>query len=193
MKNLKQLTVFAFTALVAFSACKKEKNDIIEEPHVHEEELITTVRLIVTNSSGFNQTFNYKVDNGIGSANPATPVIDDVVLSANNTYNVEVQVWNEAETPAEDVTEEVKEESLEHLFLFQSTPTSGAGSIVFSNGNKDGNGDPLNQTITFTTGDAGSGSLTVTLKHEPTDKNATDPASAGGETDAQAIFPVTLN
>lgn len=193
MKNLKQITVIAFTALIAFSACKKEKNDIIEEPHSHEEELITTVRLIVTNSSGFNKTFNYKVDNGIGSANPTTPVIDDIVLSANTHYDVVVEVWNESETPAEDVTEEVKEESHHHLFLYQSTPASGAGSIHFHDGNKDDEGAPFNQTIGFHTRDAGSGSLTVTLKHEPTDKNATDPASAGGETDAQAIFPVTLN
>lgn len=188
---MKQLSVLAFTALIAFSACKKEKNDvIIEEPHSHEEELITTVRLVVTNSSGFNKTFNYKIDNGFNSAEPATPLIDEVMLSPNTHYDVAVQVWNESETPVEDVTEEVKEESHHHLFLFESAPATGAGSIEFENGSKDDEGQPFNQMIGFHTGDAGHGSLTVTLKHEPTDKSASTPAAAGGETDAQAIFPV---
>lgn len=191
MKKMKQLTVLAFTALIAFSACKKEENDIlIEEPHSHEEELITTVRLVITNSSGFNKTFNYKIDNGFNSANPAMPVIDEVMLSPDTHYDVEVQVWNESETPVEDVTEEVKEESHHHLFLFESNPATGAGSIEFENGNKDDEGQPFNQKIGFHTGTAGHGNLTVTLKHEPTNKAASTPGEAGGETDAQAIFPV---
>ena len=78
------------------------------------------------------------------------------------------------------------------MFFLESDPASGAGSISVSNGNKDSNGDAFNQTIDFTTGDAGTGQLTVTLKHEPTDKAATNPTDAGGETDAQAIFPVIV-
>lgn len=192
MKYINQIMMAALVSTILFTACKKDKNPIIENPTVHEEELITTVRLVITNSSGFNKTFNYKVDNGIGSANPATPVIDDVILSANTNYNVEVQVWNESETPAENITEEVKSESDEHLFLFQSTPSSGNGSVTFSNGSQDGSGKPFNQTIEFSTNNAGNGSLTVTLKHQPTNKDAATPDAAGGETDAQAIFPVVL-
>lgn len=190
MKYFSITLISAFIFLLA--SCDKKKDEVIEEPHVHEEELITTIQLVVTNSNGFNETFNYKVDNGIGSSNPSTPVIDDVVLGAGTTYNVEIKVLNESETPAEDVTEEVIEESADHLFLLQSSPETGAGSISFSAGSLDANGDAFNQTISFTSGDAGSGQLTVTLKHEPTDKSATIPTDAGGETDAQAIFPVTI-
>lgn len=193
MKYTKQLMMIALVSTVLFTACKKENNTIVEDPHVHEEELITTVRLIVTNSSGFNKTFNYKIDNGIGSANPGTPEIDKVMLSANTHYDVEVQVWNESEDPAEDITEEVKEESHHHLFLYQSDPATGAGSIDFHGGNMDDEGQPFNQTIGFHTGDAGHGNLTVTLKHEPTNKAATTPDAAGGETDAQVVFPVQID
>ncbi|MCB0699532.1 MAG: type 1 periplasmic binding fold superfamily protein [Chitinophagales bacterium] len=192
MKYINQIAMTFLVSTVLFTACKKDNNTILENPTVNEEELITTLRLVVTNSSGFNKTFNYKVDNGIGNANPSTPVIDNVVLSANTMYNVEVQVWNESVTPAEDITEEVKSESDAHLFLFASAPTSGAGAITFNNGSKDAVGKPFNQTIECSTGGAGTGSLTVTLKHQPTDKNATTPDAAGGETDAQAVFPVTL-
>ena len=192
MKNFIRLA-FVFTlSAISFVACKKDKDPIITNPAPVEQEVITTLRLVVTNSAGFNKTFNYKVSNGFNSTTPATPVIDDVVLSPNTTYNVSVEVWNEEETPAEDVTEEVKEENKEHLFVLESNPTSGAGSIAFSNGSKDDDGAPLNQTIDFTTDAAGNGTLTVTLKHEPTDKNATTADAVGGETDAKAIFPTVI-
>lgn len=192
MKYTKQLLMTALVSTVLFTACKKENDSIIEDPHVHEEELITTVRLVVTNSSGFNKTFNYKVDNGFNSSEPATPAIDEIELEHDTHYDVDVQVWNESESPAENITEEVKEESHHHLFLFESTPAMGAGSIIFEDGNKDDEGLPFNQTISFHTGGQGNGTVTVTLKHEPTDKTATTPAAAGGETDAQAVFPVVL-
>ncbi len=192
MKKLIQLATALLLTITVISSCKKDDNPIVTTPEPVELEVITTVRLVVTNSTGFNKTFNYKVDNGFNSTTPGTPVIDNVTLAPNTTYNVSVQVWNEAESPAEDVTEEVKEENKEHLFVLESTPNSGAGSIAFSNGSKDDDGAPLNQTIDFTTDAAGNGSLTVTLKHEPTDKNATTADAAGGETDAKAIFPVVI-
>lgn len=193
MKNIIKLATALLLTITVISSCKKDDDPIVTNPAPVEQEIITTVRLVVTNGAGFNKTFNYKVDNGFNNATPATPVIDDVVLAPNTTYNVSVQVWNESESPAEDVTEEVKTENKEHLFVLESTPATGAGSIALSNGSKDDDGNPLNQTIDFTTGAAGNGTLTVTLKHEPTNKSATTAAAAGGETDAQAIFPVKLN
>ncbi len=189
MKRIQQIAIAALTATTIFTACKKEE---LPTPQPVEQELITTVRLIVTNNSGFNKTFNYKVDNGFGSAAQGNVQVDDVVLAPGTDYDVEVQVWDESKNPAENITEEVIAESHHHLFIFQSNPATGAGSISFSNGSKDDENEPLNQKITFTTGAAGNSSLTVTLKHEPTNKNAATPDEAGGETDAQAIFPVKL-
>ncbi len=189
MKRIQQIAIAVLTATTIFTACKKEE---ITTPAPVEQELITTVRLIVTNASGFNQTFNYKVDNGFGSSAQGNVHIDDIVLSPATDYNVEVQVWDESKSPAENITEEVVAESHHHLFVFQSNPSTGAGAISFSNGSKDDEGEPLNQKLQFTTGTAGTGALTVTLKHEPTNKNAATPDEAGGETDAQAIFPVKL-
>lgn len=189
MKRIQQLTFLALVASTIFTACKKEE---LPTPEPVEQELITTVRLIVTNSSGFNKTFNYKVDNGFGSSTQGNIEIDDVVLAPGTNYDVEVQVWDESKKPAENITEEVIAESHHHLFIFQSNPVTGAGAISFNNGSKDDEGEPLNQKGQITTGAAGSGSLTVTLKHEPTNKNATTPGEAGGETDAQATFPVKL-
>jgi len=175
----------AFTA--AFSACKKKTT-----PTPVEQELITTVKLIVTNGAGFAQTFIYKVENGFGSTTAGTIQIDTIKLAPNTTYSVTTELYNEKESPAENITEEVLDEMDEHLFLYQSMPASGAGSITFSNGSKDGNNLPFNQTITFVTGNAGTGSLQVDLIHEPTNKSGITPDLSGGETDAQAIYPVRI-
>jgi hypothetical protein len=170
MKNIQKIALGLLASTVIFAACKKDS--IVANPKPVEQELITTVRLVVKNETlGFSKTFNYKVDNGFNSSDPGGRVIDNVVLAANTTYKVEVFVLDESKTPAEDITNEVKEESHHHLFVFESKPTSGAGSIGFKNGSKDEDGHNFNQSIEFITGETGSGAITVTLKHEPTDKN----------------------
>ncbi len=186
--NVKSI-VITIAVTIFFSACKKDK---VETPAPVEQELITTLKLIVTNNEGFNKTFTYKIENGFGSTSQGSIVKDDVVLDAGKTYDVEVQLLNEKKSPAEDVTEEVKEENTAHLFLYESTPVSGSGSLTFSEGNKDNNGSPFNQKIKCAAGGAGNGSLTVTLKHEPANKAASKPDDAGGETDVEAVFTVKL-
>ena len=60
----------------------------------------------------------------------------------------------------------------------------------------DSNGKPLGISHTLSTDHFGSGTLTVILIHEP-DKSAAgvangDPTNAGGETDVQAEFEITV-
>lgn len=187
--NMMKYALIAAIATVFFIACKKDE---VITPTPVEQELITTLRLTVTNNEGFNKTFIYKVENGFGSTTQGIVTKDDIVLASDKQYDVEVQLLNEKKTPAEDITEEVKAESNDHLFLFQSVPAAGSGSITFSEGNKDGNGNAFNQKIKFKAGGAGTGAVTITLKHEPTDKAAATPDAAGGETDVEAVFNVKL-
>lgn len=185
-QTIKIAVIFLAFAL-AFTACNKKTT-----PKPVEQELITTVKLLVTNGAGFAQTYNYKVENGIGSTTTGTIQIDTIKLAPNTTYSVTTELYNEKVSPAENITEEVLDEKNTHLFLYQSVPVSGAGSITFSNGSKDGNNLPFNQTITFVTGSAGEGSMQMNLIHEPTNKNGATPGLSGGETDAQAIYPVKI-
>lgn len=189
MKKVQQLATIFLGASLAFTACKKPE---VNNPTPVEQELITTVKLIVKNNAGFNKTFSYKVDNGFSSGTQGNVAIDDVVLSPETEYDVTVEVWDESKTPAENITEEVIAESHHHLFVFESNPATGAGSLSFSNGSLDDEGHPFNQSIHIKTGALGTGSLTVTLKHEPTNKEAATAAQTGGETDAEAVFPVKL-
>ena len=95
---------------------------------------------------------------------------------------------NETESPAEDITEEVEEEDEEHQFIFVA---SGAISgVTYSD--QDGDGNPVGLSFELSTGDAGSGSLQITLRHEPTKPNDGTLAGAGGETDIAQTFNLTV-
>lgn len=187
----KTINIVIAASIIFLSACDKDKNKV-ENPQPVEQELITTIRLHITGENSFDKTFSYKVENGFGTTSQGNISVDTLVLPAGKNYSVDVKVLNEKTTPAEDITTEVIEEKNEHLFLFQSQPATGAGAITFSDGSKDENGLPFNQSVVFHSATAGSGKLVVTLKHQPTDKNAPLPENAGGETDAEATFPVRL-
>lgn len=187
-KNILFGSTIIAAASILFTACNKEK----DPPVPVEQELITTLKLNVTSAGGFSESFIYKIENGFGNTTQGTVIIDTIALAPNTTYDVAMEVLNEKEDPAEDITEEILEENEAHLFLFISSPATGSGSITASEGSKDDSGKPFNQTVKFTTGSAGSGSLAVYLMHQPTDKSGTTPATSGGETDIEAAFPVRL-
>lgn len=187
--NIIKYSAIAAIATLSLTACHKDK---VATPTPVEQELITTVKLVITDGSGFNKTFVYKVENGFGSTTQGTITKDSVLLAPNKTYNVEVRLLNEKSTPATDETVEVKNENTEHLFFYQSSPAAGAGSVLFSDGSKDDNGNAFNQTGKLKTDASGNGTLTVTLKHQPTNKAAATPDAAGGETDVEAVFNLKL-
>jgi hypothetical protein len=168
------------------TACKKDHD------HDHnEEEVITTVRLTLTPNGGGNAvTFQYDDPDGPGGNNPT---IEPIVLPANRTYNVSVQLLNKTVNPAEDVTLEVAAESGSHRFYYESSP---AALITVSNLNLDNGGIPLGITSTWTTGAAATGTMKVTLRHyggNPPNKEANDPVnSTKSDTDVEVTFPVTI-
>jgi hypothetical protein len=120
---------------------------------------------------------------------PNEPVIEvSGNLIANTSYSGSIEVLNETETPAEDITEEIEEEDEEHQFFFS---TSGAITGVDYE-DLDSNGNPVGLNFTLNTGDAGSGTLQITLRHEPKKPNDGTLADAGGETDIAQTFPITV-
>lgn len=189
---MKKVILSIFTIIVfttSFTACKK---DPVTNPVVTEEELITTLKLTVTDGNNVSKTFVYKIENGFGSTTQGSIQIDTIKLAPNSTYSYSLAVLNESEDPAEDVTSEVISEKDEHLFFLASNPVNGAGSLVHSDGNVDSEGHPFNQSGKLTTGSSGSGTFVITLLHEPTDKHGTSTAATGGETDAEATYPVQI-
>ena len=100
------------------------------------------------------------------------------------------------------ITEEVVEESHEHMFFFSwtnnvfSDPT-GNGNIDNRNDDinyedADYNGLPLRLETSWTTGAAAAaGAFRVLLKHQPDIKNATS-SSTTGETDLDITFTINV-
>lgn len=169
---------------ILFSAC--EKTPVVPNP----EEVITTLQYILNpNGGGTPVVFSFQDLDGDGGNDP---VITNGILSANTNYTATLILLNETENPADSISNEVAEEDAEHQFFFEST----LNSLNIQYNDTDGNGQPVGLSTTVTTGAAGTGTLKITLKHEP-DKSATgvsngDITNAGGETDIEVNFTVDV-
>ena len=119
---------------------------------------------------------------------PDEPVITNGNVTAGATYNGSIVLLNETVDPAENITEEVEEENLEHQFFYTATD----GLDVTTNGeNLDSEGNKLGTEFTLVAGAASSGTLTFTLRHEPTKPN-TGLSDAGGNSDITASFSISV-
>lgn len=188
MKTLKQLSLILLTSIV-FTACSND-DDATPEP-VNEEEVITTLTATLTPvGGGTNITLQTQDLDGDG---PNAPVITvSSPLAINTTYNGSLVLLNETESPAEIINEEIEAEDDEHQFFYQATNDVATFTYV----DVDGDGNPLGLEFTLITTNTATGTITITLRHEP-NKSATgvsdgDITNAGGETDIQAVFPVTV-
>jgi len=180
------LLLIVYFSLFIVSGCKKEDNNPINE-----EELITTVVATFTPSGGGSPAmFSFKDVDGSGGN---TPVITNDTLAANTTYNLSILFLDESKTPADTISNEVFEEGDEHQLFFQVQ--SGLNLSVTYN-DADVNFKPIGLSNTATTVGSSTGNLTVTLRHQP-DKSAAnvttgDITNAGGETDVEVVFDVTI-
>ncbi len=171
--------------VLAFVACEKDRPVI-----PNEEELITTLNYTLTpTNGGAAVVLTFKDLDGDGGN---APTITGGTLSNTTVYTGTLELLNEAEDPIEDITEEIAEEDLEHQFFFAANGID----IDFSYADVDGQGQPIGLSSTLTVGGAGTGTLTVTLRHEP-NKLASGVingqiANAGGETDIEVVFPITI-
>lgn len=175
----KQILLGLFAGALAFTACKKPDDGPGNE---NEEELITTVEMTFTKQDSTAQVITVTAVDLDGEGGDPI-VIDPINLSAMSAYTLSLRFLNEAEAETEDVTLEVQEEAAEHLVCFGTdtnigvTPTDSDGTY------------PIGLENTVTTADPISGTLTVSLKHQPDIKNG---ECGIGETDIEVTFPVTV-
>lgn len=180
MKIVKLLPL-ALVSMALFSCQPNDPGD------PHEEELITTLNVDLE-AGGSTVALNFQDIDGDGGD---APVITTDKLAANTTYAGSITLFNESETPAEELTAEIFDEAEEHQFFFATT-----GASMFNYADQDNDGNPVGLSFELTTGDAGNESYTITLRHEP-DKSATgvsggDITNAGGETDIEVVFDVIV-
>ncbi len=184
-KKISSFLIILFSSLVLFSSCKKEDPEV-----VNEEEVITTLTYTLTPESGGTPVvFSFKDLDGDGGA---APIVTGGTLQADTTYIGSIILLNETETPAENITLEIEEEDDEHQFFFAAT--NGLDATVTYNDNDGTN--PIGLSTKMKTNQPSTGKLKITLRHEPNKSAAGvkdgNIANAGGETDIEVEFDVTI-
>lgn len=183
MKKINYL-IGSLALATLFMSCSNDDDN--PEP-IHGEEVITTLTVTLTpNGGGDTITLQYQDLDGDGPLEPETTVSGSFL--ENETYDGFIELLNETEDPADNITEEVEEEAEEHQFFYT---IGGALDIDVSYANFDENEDPLGTEFTLITGEESSGSLTFTLRHEPKKPN-TGLEDAGGETDITVTFNLSV-
>ena len=172
-----------FSIPFLYFSCSDD-DDNTPEP-INEEEVITTMTVTLTDAMGNVVTMQTQDLDGDG---PNEPVVSGGTLSAGTTYTGSIVWLNEMEDPAEDVTLEIVEEQDEHQVFFSAMDLA----VDFAYVDFDSNGFPVGTQFTLTTTNAGSGTVTITLIHEPMKPNDGTVDTAGGSIDIQTSFPVTV-
>jgi hypothetical protein len=181
MKKTQVIISMMLLVFMGLQGCKKDKVD------PNEEELITTVRVKLTESGTNTQSvFEFRDLDGDGGAAPSK--FDQIVLTRGKVYSCTLEVLNESVSPADNITNEILAEANDHEFFFQATDAL----VAVSNLSKDGKGLPLGVTSTWTAAaTAGTGTVNVTLKHKPGIKAAGD-SFAIGDTDISLDFSLRV-
>jgi hypothetical protein len=178
------LTLALAGSLLAFTSC----DDHDDEPHDHEQELITTMTLTMTPQGGgqaITATFR-DLDGEGGQAPVMTP--QQVVLNANTTYVTQITLLDEANN--ENITDEVREKGTEHEFFFVPSP---ATLLTVTKTDRDSNNRPIGVESTIqTAATPQTGSLRVVLKHQAGGLKTNSSTINTGETDIDVTYNISI-
>ena len=158
-----------------------------ESVPINEEEVITTMIVtLVGDGDGSIVTMQFRDLDGNG---PDIPVITvSAPIWAGQSYSGSIVWLNETEDPAENITLEIVEEAEDYQVFY----SNGGVEMEFYYTDFDSNGDFLGTQFTLNPLYWGSGSVTITLVHEPMKPN-NDLESAGGEISFQATFDIEIS
>ncbi len=186
MKNFKN-TILFLIAGTALSSCDKPNAANVQAPLSNE--FLTTTILSLKNTSNANDTPKIAF-----YLNPHTPNIppvltpDSLRLTKNATYSCTIIILDQTKSPADTVSNTIKQRENEHLFVFYP-----GGGIMLTDSitDRDTNVPPLPFGLEsqIKTGATSTGSLRVVLRHQPNVKNG---LPGPGSTDLDVTYPVSI-
>lgn len=186
MKTKKNHLLLLGTQLLLLGAftvgCKKDKQHAKDPNHNDDHDVTTTLEVTFQKSGEPTFKVKFKDIDGPGG-NP--PTADTIKLKATSEYLVSLAVLNESVNPTEDLTPEIINEKDDHLFVFKHEGINITTTIV----DKDSKNLPFGLFSRWETKETGTGTSTITLKHQPGIK---DGQANKGETDMEAVFPIRI-
>ncbi|HEX8428760.1 hypothetical protein [Hymenobacter sp.] len=175
-------TFFAVLAAAPlFSACSDDNDD--PTPDDDNEQITTVTYTLTPVSGGTPVVVTYKDADGDGGA---APTIGTLTLAANTTYTGALSLLDETKTPVVNTSAEILKESDEHIFFFEPAPTNLVNVTLTD---KDKNNLPVGLQTQLVTTSAATGTLKITLRHQPGAKNG---SFAPGDTDVEVTFPTVV-
>jgi hypothetical protein len=192
MNQIFKTTRIIFSVIVissVFYSCKDKDKDPSNPAPINPQELITTIKLTLTDASDSNNTITVQWKDADGPGALA-PVIDTLLLDTSKTYNAVVSVLDETKSPVDDITKEIKEEAEAHQF-FYTLSSNLTGRVSITRTDKDLNNLPvgLELQLSTTSGTSAQGTLNVVLSHYD---GVPKTASPSAESDIDITFPVRL-
>lgn len=182
-----KLFIVALGAVTLFQSCKKDEDEVTTPaPPANENEVITTLRILFTDSANTADVRTAEFRDPDGPGGVAYDRFDTIRLDSNRTYFAEILLLNETASPADTISNEVLEEANDHLFCFD--PTGSSASVTITD--RDGNNLPLGLQSTWQTASSGTGTMKVSLHHQPGIKNGN---CSLGETDVEVEFVVEVD
>jgi len=184
MKTKNIIFALALSTLV-FTGCKKDKeNPENPSPSTNDSEIITTCSITFVDPTGTQPSYTATFRDPDGDGSSAPTAFDTIFLHPSTLYNASILLLNETISPADTISNEVLEEGDEHLFCFEIADAD----VVVTRTDSDGTYE-IGLLSNWLVGSAGSGNVTVTLKHQPGVKNGNcDP----GDTDVEITFPIVV-
>lgn len=197
------LLTILFTA-VTVTGCKDDDDDVTPAPPVeNEEEVITDLKLIFTNTSDTTDKVEARAQDPDGEGVLELVILDTIRLNVSKTYELTYDIFNNLETPGEDIGAEIEGEDNEHQIFYSFsnnafTSPAGNGNIdnasdAVSYNDFDGNGNPVGLLTTWVTSanQLSNGNFTVRLQHQPDLKTSTSGAT-DGDTDFELAFVLNI-
>jgi len=141
MKTTLKLTLLITIVMMAFAACKKDKNEPAPEnpnPPAEENEVITTVKLYLTDSAtNVVMVKSFKDPDGDGGQPGGfenSGADSTFTLAPNHTYYGRVVILDETKTPVDSTSNEVQNESYIHMLFYNGNPaaTGNSGNTILT-------------------------------------------------------------